>query len=333
MMKKVLYFAAIAAITLPMLISCNKSKNEPNDPNHPEFESMEEAFEYWMEPNEGEGVEINELNLLGSWILEIDMFVLNSTDQITGWNPLYNIERDEYMELTADKYFYHVVDPILAAETLLDYTAGWYDFPARGTDEHDWALEEDKIILKNTEGSKYQEMKVYALEKNRLVLTCPDGPDKTRYMSFTRVAEVPKLVTIRELLTGNSWRITKDSLVTSEGSFIGAAEPVKIIGGKSNLLPSNLNLTFKTKEEYGEGELIISQGKLDNELIRVDVNIDYDMNRTGLILDMPEHSPIKLDKYWSFVPFSNLNSGILWTEGWDQQNNYQTYILYLGIMK
>lgn len=335
-MKKLFYWAAMTAMVLPMMVACNPNKT--NDPDHPEFGSSKEWADYWLEPKAGEGVDITIQNLLGNWNLEATAVLNNSTGAVIKWNLVYSLlDHAEYLELTDNKYLYYAVDSVLAAESRLNPKGPEKTIPVKSAvKEHDWVLDGKTISLKDAEGKKISEYAVYVLEKNRLVLTSPAAAGETGYWTFTRIVETPKIPSLLKSLTGNSWRITKDSIIIANGPVVGTTDTsIHIIGTKADILPADMFMTFSGKEENGMGELVISEGKIDNEKLRCEVSYtDNGSNPLTVFMKLPDDSPYKLiDYYMEFMPFSNGQSGILWGGEYDKNSNKVTQILYLEIAK
>ena len=70
-MRKFFQLAAVAALVMPILVSCN-----PNDPNNPKKPNTPEGvLEYWTQPREDAALPVTVENMAGYWMLAYEATV------------------------------------------------------------------------------------------------------------------------------------------------------------------------------------------------------------------------------------------------------------------
>ncbi|MBO7458162.1 MAG: lipocalin family protein [Paludibacteraceae bacterium] len=249
-MKKLFQFAIMAAIVLPMMMSCKT--NDPDNPNKPENQTgTEEWFEKWTEGNPEDAVKINEENLIGIW-----RFAAMATIHKDSVAPVgaYDYSKEDsgsgyYLELNGDKSY-----------TYYDY----YSYDGLVKEQGKWAITGDKIAFSREVShavwwSPEGEYTINLLEESRLVLCRPNDYDSllNEYTIYTRINELPDLPkTNEEHLAQYPWKIVSDTVITIEtqgkyngnGAFVADydanGEAVeKVIDTQVNLL-KNYTLRF-----------------------------------------------------------------------------------------
>ena len=256
-MKKVLNFALVALLALPLMMSC-KPKNDPDNPDNPENHAgTEEWFEKWTEGNAEDKVPIKEENLHGIWAM-----AARATIHKDSVAPLGGID---YSNVTDMGYF---------VEIRKDETCTLYQFEENGLvkDECKWSLDTksgeilfyDNMTWSTTWALLDGTYAVELLEEKRLVLSQPrwDNPKEKEYLIYLRIDKLPELPkTNTEILVGNSWKVVSDSVYTfkyvdgKEGFIVEEVVEVKTVNQFKDVV-----LTFKANgglyAEDANGNLI-----------------------------------------------------------------------------
>lgn len=318
-MKKFFLFAALAALTLPIMVSCN-----PNDPIH--HKTAEEVFNYWTQPREDEVVPIDVDHMIGYWMLAYDAIVSFGYDL-----PPYSVDYEgqamsqrQYWDLNASMIrTEYVIDTVYTYEA--HFTLDWltYRIPSLTTYAVKWTLTDGVLRFPSGVGA----WTVNALENDRMVLSRISG-EETYYRTYKRVQSLPSLPpTMVDRLVQNAWRVVADTLITST-SLLGA-EDNEIINIEPNILPDNTILSFRLREgDSNHDDMIISEGSVANEKADYVCYLSSIIDKGNVNFDLPNDPPYRFPYNLSFRPSVTPGKGILIEETWDS-NYHLTYRYYI----
>ncbi len=213
-MKKFLYFAMMAMLAMPLIMSCEKKDYDPRNPEDPfnpedpnSHVGSEEWFDNWTKGDKEDAITMNVENLIGKWDLII--FALKANDSVAPIDSRVYQEDDfydhEYLELRKNKEF--VTHRLNQGQQQL----------IEGT----WEVENNKIIFSSVaiQFSNGQPLKITVLEEDRLVLKCQYSHDDEVYCYFVfkRIENFPELPKPNiEIITANGWKITSDTTTCYE---------------------------------------------------------------------------------------------------------------------
>ena len=286
-MKKVLYFALVALLALPLMFSC-KPKNDPEDeevvynPEKPdEGIGSKSWFDYWTEGEEEDAVEIDIKNLTGVWQLRAEGVKYEDPDNPNlDLNPgfLYDLAWQE------EEYFYYYEIKEDFTDTLFVMKNSMYGVTAGisilekypGT----WQVIGKKLtinrqrfpgIMDDREEARKVEFSIYLLEKDRMVWLY----DNNCYVAFVRAEKPkePKTRKLTEVLTEKKWKISNDyQLIVG---CVPNPDPKDPSGGTYDTLSVNKNM-WK------------------------DYQLEFKINDTDSILTVYDYSGTKVEEYaWS----------------------------------
>ena len=245
-MKKVFQIAMLAALVLPLMISC-KGKNGPDNPKNPKDSiaavntpGTEEWFEDQTTPNDTFKVEINVKNFVGKWEMyastyksdEMDPYMTDVRDENNGNSDFFDFKDDNtynwYQRMTNTEY--------------------WNITP--GT----WRVESNLLILKASEEGQAPFMtegghggfQIVVLEKDRMVISCEavrNGNSITyQYFMFRRVEKLPETKRdAKEIFLLNPWKVASSVKYTVDNG--------DAIATKKDLLPQGSSLSFKEDDK------------------------------------------------------------------------------------
>ena len=214
-MKKVLYFAALAVLVLPLVMMSCKDRNNPEDKegNPEDNAGTEEWFDKWTEGNEDDAVKIDPKNLKGIWRWMVMSDIVEGEDTpLNGYDYTDDDNRAFYLQMDEKRYKLYEIE--LGTLTM---------------DEGEWTLIKDTINFNpetnnNTWAILMGQYKITLLEENRLVL-CREADNTSdnlqgkkiyRYYVYTRVEKLPELpVSVPERLVANPWRVVSSSIFTA----------------------------------------------------------------------------------------------------------------------
>lgn len=220
-MKKFLYFALMAMLAMPLMVSCEK-EYDPRDPKS-KFDSedprshsgSQEWFDNWTKGNKEDALVITAENLIGNWDLII--FTMKANDSLVPINAYVYEEGSsdhEYMELQQSK----------------EYVMHRMDNGTQIVTKGKWEVQNNKLIFSNDRGevaiprSNGEELKIIVLEEDRLVLKCAynqmgDNNDDELYCYFVykRIGSIPELPkpTVEHLIA-SSWKVLSDTITYYE---------------------------------------------------------------------------------------------------------------------
>lgn len=314
-MKKILTFAAIAAISLPLMMSC-KSKNDPTDPNSYANLTPEERLDSWVSPTEEAAVPITIDNVIGYWKLAYSATVLpGETDPRYEYDyehfNIYHISNSTYYSFdrsmkftryevdTVNTYEYNPLTSTIEEEKL-------YRIPSMAEYENDWALINGDMLKQG----EVDPMKISVMEKDRMVLTNEDGDGKSYYV-YKRIQSLPAFPrTMTDRLIQNAWRVTVDSMITFK------QETGEIISTKANRLPANTILKFiEDNDGDGWGEVIIAEGTMADVKARYQCSVYSDTRTAYLGFNFPDDMPYAIPKSgFQFYPSYKEGKALLFYE-------------------
>ena len=323
-MKKFFTFAALAAIALPLMMSC-KSKNDPNYP----YANLtpEERLEEWVSPKEGAAVPVTIDNVIGYWKLAYSATVLpGETDPRYEYDyehfDIYRISSSTYCSFdrsmkcttyevdTVNTYEYNPLTSTIEDEKL-------YRIPSMAEYEADWALK-DSILA---DGRATTPQKISVMEKDRMVLTKEDGDGKS-YEVYKRIQSLPAFPrTMIDRVTQNAWRVTVDSMITFK------QETGEIISTKANRLPANTILKFiEDNDGDGWGEVIIAEGTIANVKARYQCSVGGYTKCAYLGFNFPDDMPYAIPRDLQFYPSYKDGKALLFNEDGFYNLRYKYYI-------
>lgn len=274
-MNKVLRFALLATIILPLVMVSCKPKNNPDNPTNPEnptnptdptepVKNDKELFDEWTTIVDSIQQPINLNNILGIWRWEYGVNVeKNDTSKRSIFYELNKYSMDSlFYEIKSDKtfiqhYYYGVSEGNGENYTKADLYSG-----RKGT----WELQANKYLeFYYKKSGTIETYEIYMLEKNRMTIMqqfTEGGVDMIRYEGYSRVGSVaPQPENPTERLTKYEWRITSDTLkisinqCTTKGDET-ICEQVSTSEPKVNFIPANCTLKFKE-----DGNLTLSDEK------------------------------------------------------------------------
>ena len=240
-MKKVLYFAALAVLVLPLVMMSCKDRNNPDDKegNPEDNAGTEEWFDKWTEGDEDDAVKIDPKNLKGIWRwMVLSDIVEGEETPINGYDYTDDEDRQYYLDMGEKKYKQYEIE-----------------LGALIRNEGEWELIKDTINFNPSSSNGLWsylmgDYKITLLEENRMVLcrktdnTSDNLKDKTvyQYRVFTRIDKLPEMpVSVPDRLVANPWRVVSDSIFT----FIYAEGGEKIVEVQAvNPLAKNSILCF-----------------------------------------------------------------------------------------
>ena len=270
-MKKVLYFALVALLALPLMFSC-KPKDEPEaqkyDPENPEEGiGSNEWFDYWTEGEDSAKVEIDIKNLTGFWQLRAEGSKSqdpNDPDLILKPGFIYDLAVRE------EQYFYYYELKEDMTDTLFMMTNRlWGEAAGVATlDKYPgtWQVIGQKLTINRqvfpngfdvTPAAAKSEFSIYLLEKDRMVWRYNDNC----YAVFVRAEKPkePKNRSLTEVLTSKKWNIAYDHQLTT--GFKASNDPHDASGGTTDTLETKKNMWHNYKLEFkaegGDSTLIV----------------------------------------------------------------------------
>ena len=312
-MKKFFTFAALAAIALPLMMSCNQ-----NNPDNPYANlSPEERLEEWVSPKEGAAVPVTIDNVIGYWKLAYSATVLpGETDPRYEYDydhfDIYRISSSTYCSFdrsmkctryevdTVNTYEYNPLTSTKEEEKL-------YRIPSMAEYEADWTLK-DSILA---DGRATTPQKISVLEKDRMVLLTEDKEGGKSYEVYKRIQSLPAFPrTMIDRVTQNAWRVTVDSMITFK------QETGEIISTKANRLPANTILKFiEDNDGDGWGEVIIAEGTMADVKARYQCSVYSDTRTAYLGFNFPDDMPYAIPKSgFQFYPSYKEGKALLFYE-------------------
>ena len=325
-MKKFFSFAALAAIALPLMMSC-KSKNDPENP----YANLtpEERLEEWVSPKEGAAVPVTIDNVIGYWLFAYTAYVrpgetapsyerdyehFYTEDVRTYYSFDRNMKCTSYEVDTINTYEYDPLTSTIEEEKL-------YRIPSLAKIETDWALNGNILKFSFFEHAE-DPIKISVLEKDRMVLMYEEKEGSKSYRVYKRLQSLPAFPrTMIDRLTQNAWRVTVDSMITFK------QETGEIISAKANRLPANTILKFiEDNDGDGWGEVIIAEGTIADVKARYQCSVGADTRTAYLGFNFPDDMPYALPKALNFRPSYKEGKALLFNQ--DGFNNliYKYYI-------
>ena len=221
-MKKVFQIAMLAALVLPLMVSC-KGKNVPDDPSRDnKWTDAEPGSEEWFEDlitgEESDEIKtFSEADFVGYW-RKVASAKTDKQGEILRWSDdiLYSeIDRghvQSYMELKRDMtsiYYQYLMNS---------------GYPVLGEQKGTWSLDGNNIALINhySNGDPYiddEHLFVELVEKERIVLSVQyrDGEGKScmYYVIYQRETGLPDVSQVQlpvDRLVGSPWKVVADTL-------------------------------------------------------------------------------------------------------------------------
>lgn len=224
-MKKLLYFALMALLAMPIMFSC-KEKNNPNEPTKEEnpWTDEEPGTEDWLEDlitgeEEDEIMTYSEEDLQGTWRFGATA-ITDKKGNILSWGDNYQVGGDidrggsvGYMQLFVSEH----------KSTYSSYRKE-NGVPIIRTTEGTWELNKHKItfVNKSMSGNPYVDetnMTIELLEKERLVLKTEyfntyENKSGVYYEIYERVPGLPDISNVKmpqEIFVSSTWKVTSDT--------------------------------------------------------------------------------------------------------------------------
>ena len=324
-MRKFFQLAAVAALVMPVLVSCN-----PNDPNNPKKPNTPEGvLEYWTQPREDAALPVTVENMAGYWMLAYEATVDQGKNYAT-----YSYDYEEqhltqriYWDLSASMTrTEYVIDTVYTYEAYL--TGQWnnYRTPSSTTNTKEWMLKEDALHILNG-GSIWT---VRVLEQDRMVLSYTED-NQTRFLSFKRIQSIPTLPpSMADRLTQNAWRVAADTLIHSTLPL--GVDDAEIINIETKILPANTILSFRLNDGNDHDQLIISEGTVENEKANYVCYITPFIGDAFVSVEVPDDASYRLPRSMNFRASIDPDKGMLVEETWEDEYTL-TYRFYLEAVR
>lgn len=330
-MKKVLYFALVAVMALPLMFAC-KEKNGPEEKVVYDPEKPEEGIGttswlyYWIGGEAKDTVPVIMQNLTGVWQLRAQATPImdpNNPDSVLSSGAEYDLSFKE------EEYFYYYELKEDFTDTLLvmqnshsGVTAGvskLEKFPGK------WKLAGKQLTINRerapqsmSETATAEEFTIYLLEKDRMVWKYKENS----FAVFVRAdkPKEPKNRQLTEVLTSKKWAISYDYQKVL--GYVPNPDPNDPSGGTYDTLSTKEDMwkgyELEFKIEDGDSTLIVydaSKAKVEDYAWR----ILYGDNITYLYFQLKVKEGSKLfteDLYMEWLDFKDYNKALM--SSWEQ---------------